>query len=302
MESNRNAIGIDAASCMWRPPQLLKVIWIGPTTGGLGWLAARIKEYQSPHTPTIVLQIASLDSTDDMRDLIDVGGDRLVIAVANRIDYPRDAIQWIINRAPELPLSVATDSWWDGSRRTGVGALPHLAMPWHRWWDGWVDWLDASSAELFGPSVLPMTYGVAMGGTLSSVTPSCGAQPIHGWVIANCAQSSEAWSLVAQQAGASVERHSASRFSDIVGIENKTSVDWILWDDSCLSTCGGNDELSQGVRFIADARRCFPHSSIYCAFSMPRWRVWESMARVGANEMLTKPHTGSGLRRLLNRL
>jgi hypothetical protein len=237
----------------------------------------------------------------------------LILACSHRLDYPQEAIQWLSSYAPELPLAVATDTWWDGARRTGLGGLTHLTLPWHRWWDGWSDWLDATSSDWFGPCVLPATCGMERRAAKAEVIQV--RTPRRGAVVANCRQTAEAWCLVARQAGADVDWWSAAGWQALIGGEAGTAtaavdaaVDWLLWDDSCLNTAGGATDgfaergdcaLTDCLGFIQQARKLLPQAQIFCGCSIPRWADWEQMQRRGANELLSKPNTGRGLQRLL---
>ncbi len=166
--------------------------------------------------------------------LLSQGLDRLIFACSNRLDYPLAQLEWVQATYPELPCGLAMSSYWDGARRTGLGLLPHIAFPWHRWWDGWVAWLEATSASWFGPCIDARTA--------THPQPQTIAHSL-GRIIANCQQTAHAWRLAAQQAGATVSHFSPSGLdADPV---DPGEIDWILWDDSCLSThTGPHDELA----------------------------------------------------------
>lgn len=317
-------------------PRRLKVLWLGPTSQGLGWLHRQMSNYRSASTAAVEVCVMTQGDVSvtsqavgaQLQPLVEAGAERLVVACCNRLDYPRESIEWLNLHAPELPLAVATDTWWDGARRTGLGGLTHVTLPWHRWWDGWCDWLDATSGDWFGPCVQPASLGLerrpAIAGadsrtaqgkaTQGRSTQGRGAhadQPSRGLVVANCRQTAEAWCLVARQAGGDVQWRSAASWRE--GIrklgDSDTShadpphsdIDWLLWDDSCLTTAGAGDGLAQCLGFLEQARSAQPRAQIFCACSLPRWSEWERMQALGANELLTKPNTGRGLQRLLER-
>jgi hypothetical protein len=129
----------------------LRVMWLGPSDGGLGWLRRRLDKPNQGLPPIEVHQITAVDM-ELLRKIAEGGGvDRIVWACRTRVDYPCEEISFLLRDYPELPLAVAGESWWDGVRRTGLGVLPHLALPWYRWWDGWSVWLEGNAPELFGP-------------------------------------------------------------------------------------------------------------------------------------------------------
>ncbi len=320
--ASSNLQAADAAAIQVGHLRGLKVLWLGPTSNGLGWLHARISSFRLSSLAVVEVSAStqgaiagtSAEVAAQLRPLVEAGAERLIMACCNRLDYPQEAIEWLNVHAPELPLALATDTWWDGARRTGLGGRTHLTLPWHRWWDGWCDWLDATSGDWFGPCVQPATLGMERRRVAAGVGGRQGQEgtPSRGVVVANCRQTAEAWCMVARQTGGEAQWRSAAGWHEAIQLgadfetrhspKRYSEIDWLLWDDSCLTTAGTADGLAQCLNFIEQARRAVPQARIFCACSLPRWADWEPMQRLGASELLTKPNTGRGLQRLLRNL
>jgi hypothetical protein len=139
-----------------------RVVWYEPVQAVHGgssedeydWLRSRVSKFCSPRTSRVALEslICSFDQLADHLQQHPV--ERLIIACRNRWDYPGPEVRELAEHFPEVPMALAVGDWWMGWRRTGAGhlqSLPHLTLPWYRWWDGWVQWLNGSTSTQFGP-------------------------------------------------------------------------------------------------------------------------------------------------------
>lgn len=267
----------------------LRVLWIESgqhnSESGLAWLHQRMQEFQFARRQVSLIDHAwpvgservSPRDRQWLMERINCGIERIVVACVNRFDYPEELIRFLQQTCPEVPLTVACDSWWDGRRRTGLTTPGHLSLPWYRWWDGWVDWLQGRSPALF--EVAPAAWPV-----LSS-PPPVAASSTCGLVVGNCHQTTAAWALVATTAGHGAECISWRSFQQQFPERwSQRPPQWVLWDDTCLDTIpvrtepqAGNTRmaklekdisrldgngLGQGLRRPADAdamRRFFEH-------------------------------------------
>lgn len=264
----------------------LRIIWLGPRDGALGWLRQRIADYSSPSIHSVVLQDGLADR-HSLRESCESGFDRLIYACVNRIEYPHEDLQWLSQAYPELPVALAVDSYWDGWRRTGLAVVPCAVLPWHRWWDGWVDWFEASNAEWFGPNIAPVKFDC--GGALKCI-------PTTGAVVAGCQEIAQAWKLAARVVGAETNFRNVEQ---VARLGTQSRLDWLLWDDSCLTTSFGCGDINETEDWLRQAKNRLPQTQFYFAFTNPGWHQWESLLAVGADEVLSKPNTGRGLQRLL---
>ena len=255
------------------------IAWCGSRADGLGWLSDRcgsIDELQAVETLTF-------ESVDE---ICCQHPRRLMLSVENRLNYPAAEIQHLQRNWPEVPWGLAVGSWFDGSRRTGIGSTSFLSLPWYRWWDGWHPWLSGSNAKLLNP--WPQLAFSRSSDRLNSgqLTTSTGV------IVCNCRQTAEGW-----QAGLECDPDHTQlltlgefrfRFNQAASI----APDWIFWDDSCLDTFAGPDCLSEACELFAGIRKRFSSSIILAATSMPRWSDWQQWMSAGANELIAKPSHG----------
>lgn len=219
----------------------LRVLWIesGQHTSesGLAWLRQRMQDFQSAQRGVTLIDQAwspgsgqaSLGDRQRLRERVDCGVERIVVACVNRLDYPVELIDFLQHTCPEVPLALASDSWWDGRRRTGLPTPGQLSLPWYRWWDGWVDWLEGRSPTLF--EAAPAEWPV-----LDGQVPAV-ATGMHGLIVGNCQQTTAAWALVASTAGHTTECISWHRFQAYFSTQwTQPLPHWVLWDDTSLDT------------------------------------------------------------------
>ncbi len=262
------------------------VAWCGPRSDGLGWLSDRCVAVGT-------LKVAETLSTDALDELCTQNPRRLILSVENRLWYPLDEVQYLQRAWPEIPLAVALGSWFDGSRRTGIGSTAQLCLPWYRWWDGWHPWLSGSNSGLL--DAWPHAKFQHPG--------SCSTSPSFGHVVCNCLQTAAGWiaSFKTQSADATV-----FTLGDYQAMLNETwstdsaYPDWILWDDSCLNTAGTEGNAAQVGDLLSAARNKFPNAMVIAATCMPRWHDWQRWQDWGADELLGKPSQGFSLQQLLS--
>ena len=330
-----------AAASTARP---LRVLWIatgqqafesGLSESGLAWLRQRLQQFQCAARPVVVIDHAwpqrsehSLRSNDTPRsehslrsndalpgdrqrllEIIEAGVERIVVACVNRLDYPAELIQFLQRACPEVPLAVASETWWDGRRRTGLATPGELSLAWYRWWDGWVDWLLGSTASLF--EVAPASW------QLLSSPPPAAVRKTRGLIVGNCRQSTQAWALAASAGGHAAQCVSWQNFQQQFPAAWATSLPhWVLWDDSCLDRLTRYASMQLFFELLTAPVRGTPASLQRAAerpeepssaailgilsVSMPRADWALQLNAAPARELLVKPSAGQGLTRLLN--
>jgi hypothetical protein len=264
------------------------IAWCGSRAEGLGWLSDRcgsIEELEFSET----LSIEAVDAICNQHPR------RLILSVESRLSYPSAEIRHLQRSWPEVPWALAVGSWFDGSRRTGIGSTRHLTLPWYRWWDGWRPWVGGMNAELLNPwpqTALIRSRDISISGLMSKST---------GVILSNCAQTAEGWQAGIERDPDSTHLFTVSEFrfsfTQATGIEP----DWILWDDTCLDTFVGPDCLSKVCDLIAAIRERYSDAVILTATSMPRWTDWQQWMLAGANELIAKPSHGILLSEVLQR-
>jgi hypothetical protein len=253
------------------------IAWCGSRADGLGWLGDRCSSIDDVEiSESICLKSIDLLCTRNPR--------RLILAVENRLAYPLAEIQHLQRNWPEIPLALAVGTWFDGSRRTGIGVTCHLSLPWYRWWDGWQPWLSVGNAELLNswPKAAIRRAAHRAGGSSG----------VAGIVLSNCQQTAEGWRIGLGCAPESSRWLRLAEFQTRFSQADLPAPDWILWDDSCLDTLGGADSISDVGRLFADIREGFPGALILAATCMPRWCDWRQWELAGADQLLAKPTSG----------
>ncbi len=304
----------------WNLPNMrrksLQCVWLGPTSGGLGWLRRRLDHSASDFPQLNLRQFASIDM-QTLRGVVDEGGvDRIVLACSTRLEYPCRELAFLQRDCPEIPFAVACESWWDGGRRTGLGVPQHLSLPWYRWWDGWSVWLSGLAPELFGPcqsSPSPWVRASWFSERLKSGNASRELSEVGcGMVVGNCRQTCDAWRLVVEKWGRTSQSNTDR--SDLVEIcswlkyQNRSQandfrpkVRWVLWDDSCLDTSAADHQAESMMEyFFQQASEIFPATLLIAAISLPRADQWLATSLADHQEFLVKPDSGQALVRLLH--
>lgn len=270
-----------------------RLIWLGGAQGGLGWLKQRIDGNLQGQRRSAIYH-ASLDISGlELGKLVNRGVDRIVLACSDRLSYPRSLATFLQTHCPDVPFALACDNWWDGSRRTGLGPIGHLQLPWYRWWDGWFDWLTGEAAELLGP--MPSVWRT----TRVSHWPSL--SPCAGLVVGDCYQSRQAWTEAAKQLGSGVRTCSSRACQRQVEQDPQWLADfqWVLWDDSCLSTAQNPRVAEASIAdFFSSVSRVSPKTVGIVGLGLPRVDLLESLG--GGVELIAKPCEAAALARLLH--
>lgn len=287
-----------------RSTNRVHLTWIGTTENELGWL-----HRQFEHTETIELNTRKTFDATDLLAEIENSEDstldrRMLFACDTRVSYPLKEISYLLQSLPEIPLAVATGAWWHGARRTGIGATNHLTLPWHRWWDGWHGWIQGSTSELYGPLVKPTAFAMpqyspsAATSLESEQRPAPEQSSLSGWIIADCGKTATAWIQSANQAGMKAKwKRSRDLFEQHTEsiATNLAAPYWILLDDSCFSTSGGETEWKT-LRSIEESRKHFPRETQWAAaLTLPKWETWSALEQIGFNGLISKPNTGVSL-------
>jgi hypothetical protein len=283
----------------------LNCIWVGPTTGGLGWLREQMLAWQFDGRTLSIVHESTLFEPAAVEKAVCAGIDRIVLSCSERMNYPAEAVSSLLQAYPEVPLAVATDNWWDGSRRTGLGTVDHLLLPWYRWWDSWVDWLAARSAGLFGPCQLPTPLPQRRRAVVALPPAPTHGSTLPGYVVANCRQTAQAWMGVAQALGCQVTAMSSAAFrSHLFDRHREKASAWVLWDDSCLDTASGPQAADEQLRrFFDDLGQQWPEAAGMAALSLPRHDSWQAIQSTkpanAVRELIAKPSNGSSLHNCL---
>ncbi len=299
---------------MKHPKCQVDVVWLGYSRGALGWLRQQIEQRYATKA------MISLDG--ELPALVRQGVGRIVVACQDRVGYPGKLMAQLSEQYPEIPTALAVDSWWDGSGRTGLGRTSHLVMPWYRWWDSWVGWLDGSESQLLDPCPGSSAHSRLSRPARAQPTRQPLAMVGRGLIVANCKATAAGWVQLAQQCRLDAISRSPREFYLTNSIDPKVSVgarvppapDFILLDDSSLDTTPSYseslsplspDNLAPGhedahlMRLVQAAKHRFPDAILCAAVSVPRWRSWERALASGAHEIIVKPNSGLALRRIL---
>ena len=271
------------------------IAWCGSRADGLGWLCDRCRSYDN-------VEIAESICIESIDGICVFKPRRLILSVENRLDYPLAEIQHLQRNWPEIPWALAVGSWFDGSRRTGIGATSHLSLPWYRWWDGWRQWLSGSHAAMLNPWPKIMLS--------PAIASNIAFTEAAGLVLCNCRQTAEGWRAGLEgDPGASQTQwvriesrtrwQTSSDYRALLSQASMTDPDWILWDDSYLDTFAGTDCSASVCSLFAELRERFPTALIVAATCMPRWSDWQQWMMAGANEIIAKPTQGILLREVL---
>jgi hypothetical protein len=268
------------------------ILWMGGADRELGWLYRRIGQFCEQREAGLqVTHIEDLDDWDQANSLADGGLRRLVVASHNRWEYPWKGLKQFLRDYPEVPAALAMSDWWLGSRRTGMAyplQPPHVCLHWFRWWDGWVDWLEGTASTMFGPFPSSIPF-------VSASIPA-GHKQAQWLLVGSDWQCLTAWSKALGDSSC-VQSYGAGALSDLrwpVGPE-QTQPDWVLWDDTRLSTCQGwKANIRCAIDELTELRVKFPEASLVVAWTLPTWAVVESLSEAGFQfELLAKPFLGN---------
>lgn len=302
-----------------RDAKPLRCAWLGPVNGGLAWLFQRLANPVPYPAPLTVDRYPQSDTPQsdlaELQRLSQHGGlDRIILACSTRLEYPWREIEFLQRDCPDIPLAVACDSWWDGARRTGLGSIDALTLPWHRWWDGWTSWLEGRQPDLFGPcqpSVAPWAqaaYWSSPSVHQPSDSPSSADArnfpALPGIIVSNCRQTCQALTWVGQACGFDITAYSWQNFQQQVAThELDGATQWILWDDSCLNTSGPQAAYDPALEnFFQTTSQALPSACLIAALSLPRADQWIRASAGKSTELIVKPDSGQALTRLLMHL
>lgn len=228
--------------------------------------------------------------------------DRIVAFCESRIEMPemQDNLANCF-----VPTAIATSSWHLGAGRTGLRETTTPAIPWYRFWDAWLNWLELDLNQIYP---VPPRH-------LHSLVPSEWANipELNGLIVAGATEQLEAWTEVASELG---QQTVALHWPELEGTGSELepeALDWILWDDSCLDTCvqfASSDEssprniaqLAQQFELMRKLTKTSPQASLFAATIHPHWQTWEQLHALGALAIIAKPESGIALGRVLNHL
>ncbi len=288
------------------------VTWVGPTDGEFSWLVERIQACLQAVGG--VLHCHGLQSTDRLslyRRFTLTQTDRMIVACRNRWDYPELDMRRLAADRCDVPLALATSDWWLGWSRTGVGhlqTLPHLSLPWYRWWDGWAAWLCGRHSEMYGPfpslisgirTACPMALqdlGRFNSGRLKNTeTLSCQTDrsaAVPGLVLADCSISAQSWASAV--GGVAMRAKDYFNKSPDHPADALKQVDWIIWDDSCLCTSHGVQKARQvAIEQLLTVAKRHSCARLWLGLNQPRWDDIVAYQQAGLKfDLLVKPFYG----------
>lgn len=262
--------------------------WLGPRTGELGWLFSRM---ESRVAFAVVADTQTPDqlSRTELDEVFHSPVQRLVLACENRWDLPLRQLDYLRSVWPEVPVALATSGWWEGAERTGAGQASVLRLPWYRWWDGWLPWLQGDASHWFSASPGVPHLQLAFG---DSGDHRAG-RFANGCIVCDHVELAQAWHLAAGS------QSTPMTLADMRSLDSAESFGWILLDDSSLHTVAHRRGDAQWAAWVREVRRNYPTSRIVCAMNQPEWSVWRGAMEEGADELLGKPLLGEGLLRAI---
>lgn len=255
------------------------VLCDAPISGELNWLANRFAETVNTR------EVQGSGWLEEFSSTATSPVSRIVLFCADRLCFPETQLRGIRSRAPDIPVAVAVSSWWEGSSRTGMPNCSWPIIPWHRWHEAWIPWLNGTQHDLHTqPAQRPLGH-----------LPSEFWRTMSHVGIVGRGSITQAWQelLRSFKVGAdgfppeSFARTDASKSCG--GFEHLST---LLWDDSCLNTAlplSPEQEQNEVADQIQQLLRSCPNAKIVAAFTMPRWDVWQAAMQAGASEIISKP-------------
>ena len=228
--------------------------------------------------------------------------DRIVAFCESRVEMP-EMQENLANCF--VPSAIATSSWHLGAGRTGLRETTTPTIPWYRFWDAWLNWLEL---DLNGVYPIPPRH-------LHSLVPSEWANipELKGLIVTGATEHLETWTEVASELG---QQTVALLWAELEGAGSEfepEALDWILWDESCLDTCNqfvssnkssprNITQLAQQFELLRNLTEKTPQTPLFAAIIHPHWQTWEQLHALGALAIIAKPESGVSLGRVLNHL
>ncbi len=322
-----------------------KLIWIGPADGGLGWLQAMTRRFcKDVYTTRRMSRVEQVSGFEELFRLAGHGTQRVIWTCQNRWDYPLQELSSFIAEFPDVPVGVAVSDWWLGWRRTGIGhlePLPHVCLPWFRWWDGWFDWLAGNVPSMLGPfpanipfsteratdsvanwfevasekaQTLEETLGLPRrsrpGVSVPEVTQHSTQEPedlsaTQILLLGDCQLTLRSWQqLLGRKIRTEMFAGRMECDDSWKRLANSGKPLWILWDDSRLPTVRGAEAcIDLAIRELSALAAQFPESRLWVAWSTPVWSDIQRMSDSGLHfELLAKPFLGNFSSAALDRI
>lgn len=269
----------------------LNVVWWGSTENEYQWLIQRIQSYQPKANSLVRLEIVSGPLDSLLEKLHGQTTDRLIVAKQNRWEYSANEMQQLASDFPEAPVALCLGDYWLGWKRTGAGhltSLPHLSLPWFRWWDAWIHWLEADDETKFGP--FPIDRPSAIFQFPKILTSKHNEHDSQGQGCIFCSDMAllQAWQFAL---GDQFRPH-----CEIVLPTNETFDDekpaWIVWDDSCMPTwCGAEASLQIAIEQLQRLTSAYPNAKLWASWTLPTWPILQRLTDSGITaELLSKPY------------
>lgn len=252
--------------------------WSGQRHEGLHWLWDRLGSRFNIDTRDRLTE-------ENLDDLCQRHPQRLVLAVADRLQHPHAQLEYLRRAWPEVPVAIAVGNWHDGARRTGWSGRDALQLPWYRWWDGWARWIDPGTPELLQawPKLTSLEHDIAFNVPTGAVFGGC-KSTVTSWRSSLLGSNALCWFTPTDY-----RQHT----------ETLAPPAWILWDDSAVHAVDANVAEQRACQQLAELHKLFPDALLIVATCLPRWDIWERWQTAGAQQLLVKPALGLPLPRLL---
>lgn len=282
-------------------------VWLGSTQGGLRWLRRKVENkllqtdcclsagedtkgdgFSSSQAATDQLEfIATL--RQNVERFCESGAQRIVLGLRNRAELDGAAINEMQALCCDIPLALAVDTWFDGSRRTGFGETGALLLPWSRWWDGWHEWLIRPPTETLDAWTTPTAHLTAPEAQTQHRIPG-------GLIVADSQETADGW-LSALGCLSRFAADNTNCVSSKLYHETRRQPAWVMLDDTADLL---HVQQPDGPRQAAlKVRSQYPNALVIIATTISRADQWIPLQSMDRCETVAKPSTGRSLRNLL---
>lgn len=280
--------------------------WLGSTQGGLQWLfrqiennGLHIENYSTTSDKPQDDVISNYDAVNQLdiaaalkqnvQRFTESGTQRIICGLRNRADLDRAGISTAKSVCGEIPIAFAVDTWFDGSRRTGLGETGALLLSWSRWWDGWQKWLSTPPSGTLDAWTNATAH-------LTAPEPSSQLVAPGGLIVADCRETADGWLSALNRFPQTVADNTRCVSSKLY---HKTAEHpaWILLDDTADLLRA--QEADGPCCAAEEVRAKFHDSLIIVATTISRADQWLPIQTIERCETIAKPSTGRSLRNLL---
>lgn len=275
------------------PKRAVNLLWCGSTDNEFGWVVHRLRCQLQLQVNISLFACDIQDSSNYFQCLEQNQVDRIVLALPNRCQYPAQKLQRTAMEFPEIPLALCLGDYWLGWKRTGAGHLQvshHNSLPWYRWWDGWLPWLLGNVDSMLGP--FPSDRLQLLDELAHQFNQP--THDAHGILFCSDSQIAQAWQVSLEDGSerlsivsSDVQEWSLSQFE-----QGPRRPDLVIWDDSRLTTCNGQEAAIQRAEIeLRCIRKVLPESKFCLCLTTPLWSDWTRLyLAAGDCDLIAKPH------------